>query len=167
MAYNNLAYQNDSYLRQFDEQEQERAEKRQLSRKQKLQQQRRLNFQVICVIIALFCAAYFMISQNVQVNDTARQISSLKKELAVLESNTSQKTFELEQSVDLNRVEEIASTKLNMQRPEKYQVVYINIKTDDVTEVTADNVEGVKNQLGNTADRLKKNVFGIFKFNRK
>lgn len=167
MAYNNLAYQNDSYLRQFDEQEQERAEKRQLSRKQKLQQQRRLNFQVICVIIALFCAAYFMISQNVQVNDTARQINNLKKELAVLESNTSQKTFELEQSVDLNKVEEIASTRLNMQRPEKYQVVYINIKTDDVTEVTADNVEGVKNQLGNTADKLKKNVFGIFNFNRK
>lgn len=167
MAYHNLAYQNDSYVQQFDEQEQERAKKRQLSRKQKLQQQRRLNFQVICVIIALFCAAYFMISQNVQVNDTANQIKDLKKELAVLESNTSQKTFELEQSVDLNKVEEIASTRLNMQRPEKYQLVYINIKTDDVTEVTADHVEGVKNQLGSTANKLKNNVFGIFNFNRK
>jgi len=162
-AYGNLAY-DDAYSKQFDENERIRQEKRLVSRKEKQMMQRRANFRIVCVIAALFFAAYFMISKNVQVNDTAAEIKSLEKELATLESNTSQKMFELEQSVDLNTVEEIAGTKLNMQRPEKHQVVYINIKTDDVTEVTADRVEGVKNQIENTAGKLKKNVLGIFDF---
>ena len=53
--------------------------------------------------------------------------------------------------MDLESVEEIAKNKLNMVRPEKYQTVYVNIRQDDVTEVTADQVEGIKN------------IFGIFK----
>ena len=103
-----------------------------------------------------------MISKNVQVHETADEIKKLQSELAMLESNTSQKMFELEQSVDLNTVEEIASTKLNMQRPEKYQIVYINVPSEDVAKVTADKVEGVGNQVGSMAENIKKNFLGIF-----
>ena len=35
-----------------------------------------------------------------------------------------------------------------MTRPEKYQIVYVNIKQDDVTEVTAREVEGIKGAFG-------------------
>ena len=96
------------------------------------------------------------------VYETEQEIESLQKQLADLESYTSQKVFELEQSVDLATVEEIATTRLNMQRPEKYQTVYVNIKQDDVTEVNASQVEGVKNSVSNAADSLKRNLLGIF-----
>ena len=120
------------------------------------------NFYIVCAILALSLSAYFMVSKNVQVHETAKTIEELEKELAMLESNTSQKIFELEQSVDLNTVEEIASTRLNMQRPEKYQIVYLNVPVDDVTEITAKDVEGVRNQVGNMAEKMKKNFLGIF-----
>jgi cell division protein FtsL len=162
LAYSNLAYKYDNLSRIEDEDAQIREEKKREAKKIKLRSQRRLNFFVICAVVALSMAAYFMISKNVQVHETKDQITKLENELAMLESNTSQKIFELEQSVDLNAVEQIATTRLNMQRPEKYQIVYINVQTDDVTEVTANNVEGVKNQVGNMAENMKKNFLGIF-----
>ena len=103
-----------------------------------------------------------MISKNVQMHETSDKIKQLQSELSMLESNTSQKMFELEQSVDLNSVEEIASTRLNMQRPEKYQIVYINVPSEDVAKVTADKVEGAGNRVGSMAENVKKNFLGIF-----
>ena len=164
MAYSNLAYKYDNLSVMEDEDAKIREEKKREAKKIKIRQQRRLNFFLICSIIALSMAAYFMISKNVQLHETGDEIAKLENELAMLESNASQKIFELEQSVDLNAVEQIATTRLNMQRPEKYQIVYVNVQTDDVTEVTAGNVEGVKNQLGNMANNMKKNFFGIFDF---
>ena len=40
----------------------------------------------------------------------------------------------MEQSLDLKKVEEIATTKLGMQRPEKHQLVYIDMNNKDYAE---------------------------------
>ncbi len=162
MAYGNLAYKYDNLARIQEEDDKIREVKKTQSRKVKLKEQRKLNFFIIAGILILSVAAYFMISKNVQVHETSDEIKKLQSELAMLESNTSQKMFELEQSVDLDSVEEIASTRLNMQRPEKYQIVYINSQSDDVAKVTADKVEGVGNRVGSMAESLKKNFLGIF-----
>ena len=79
------------------------------------------------------------------------EVEALQKELNQLKEYSSQKAFELDSNLDLEEIEKTAKTKLGMVRPEKYQTVYINIKQDDVTEVTANEVEG----LGR--------VFSIFK----
>ena len=68
----------------------------------------------------------------------------------------------MEQSVDLTEVEKIASSELGMQRPEKHQVVYVDVKTNDVTELTASDVEGIKNRSAAFFDELKRNIIGIF-----
>ena len=164
MAYSNLAYKYDNLARVQEEDAKIREAKIVEAKKIKLKEQRRLNFFLICGVVALFMSAYFMISKNVQMHETADKVKQMQGELAMLESNTSQKIFELEQSVDLNAVEQIATSRLNMQRPEKYQMVYLNVNTDDVTEITADHVEGVKNQIGNAAEKMKKNFIGIFNF---
>lgn len=162
MAQSNLAYKYDDLAKFHKQNEILREERKKEVTKAKAREQRRLNFYIVCAILALSFSAYFMVSKNVQVHETSKKIENLQKELTMLESNTSQKIFELEQSVDLNTVEEIASTRLNMQRPEKYQIVYLNVPVEDVTEITANDVEGVKNQVGNMAEKFKKNFFGIF-----
>lgn len=164
MAVSNLAYEYDSLSGIENEDAQLREKKKREAKRMKIKAQRQLNFFVICSIIALSAAAYFMISKNVQLHESKDKITKLENELTMLESNTSQKIFELEQSVDLNAVEQIASTRLNMQRPEKYQIVYINVQTDDVADITSGNVEGVKSKVGNMAANMKKNFLGIFDF---
>lgn len=162
MAYGNLAYKYDNLERIREEEDRIRSEKKQQSVKAKLKEQRRLNFFLVAGILLLSLAAYFMISKNVKVHETSNEIARLQSELAELEANTSQKMFELEQSVDLDEVEKTASSKLNMQRPEKYQIVYISAQSEDVAQVTADNAEGVANRVGSMAENVKKNVLGIF-----
>lgn len=159
MEYGNLAYE-------LEREPVERAPRQKPAVRQKkkavIRPKARLNFKFIFLVLLVSVSAYFMISKNVMVYETEQEIQSLEKQLAGLESYTSQKVFELEQSVDLTTVEEIATTRLNMQRPEKYQTVYVNIKQDDVTAVNASQVEGVKNSVSNAAGSLKRNIVGIF-----
>lgn len=97
----------------------------------------------ICAVVLALCAG-FMISRNVAVYESKNEVEALQKELNGLKEYSSQKAFELDQSLDLELIEETATKKLNMTRPEKYQTVYVNIKQDDVTEVTASEVEGIR-----------------------
>ncbi len=101
----------------------------------------------LCALIFALCAG-FMISRNVALYEEKNNVESLQKQLNSLKEYSSQKSFELDQSLDLESVEETARTRLGLVRPEKYQTVYVNIKQDDVTEVTADQVEGINGLFG-------------------
>ena len=158
MGYSNLAYKYEEDY--FVKEKSEKAQK-QVTKKSKK------NFTPIICALVLSLAAYYMISKNVELYETKQNIKSLQNELATLQTYTSQRIFELEQSVDLATVEEIATTRLNMQRPEQYQIEYDSIDRDDVTEITADEVEGVKNRVGNATKNIKRNLVGIFTIGRK
>ena len=149
MGYSNLAYK--EYL---DEQTKisEPVKENPGVRKKKIR-----NFKPIVYALILSAAAYFMISKNVMLYETQQEIKSKQAELTDLETYTSQRVFELEQSVDLTTIEQIATTRLNMQRPEQYQIEYVSIDREDVTEVTSGEVEGVKNKVNKAADSFKKN----------
>ena len=101
----------------------------------------------VCVLILALCAG-FMMSRNVAVYESGKLVSQKQKELNSLKEYSSQKAFELDRSIDMESIEEYAKTKLKMVRPEKYQTVYVNIKQDDVTEVTCGQVEGIGGLFG-------------------
>lgn len=105
------------------------------------------NMRRICAIVLVAVSAGFMISRFVAVNEMRQEVESLQKQLTELESATSQMVFDLERSVDLSDIEKEATTRLGMQRPEKYQTVYVNVKQDDMTEKTAGEVEGFGNSV--------------------
>ncbi len=123
---------------------------------------KRVTFLRILYIGVIAASAAFMISKFVSVNETASQIKSLNKELSQIRSYTSQKIFEMERKVDLSEVEEIASTRLGMQRPEGYQTIYVDVPQEDKTEVTAGEVEGAKNSIKSLWGGLKKNIIEFF-----
>ena len=54
-----------------------------------------------------------------------------------------------------------------MQRPEEHQIEYVSIDRDDVTEITAGEVEGIKNKVDSAAKNIKRNLVGIFTIGRK
>ncbi len=159
MGYSNLAYKYEEDY-SFKEEVQKKVEV-------KAEKVKKKNFTPIICALVLSMAAYYMISKNVELYETNQNIKSLQNELRAIETYTSQRIFELEQSVDLATVEEIATTKLNMQRPEQYQIEYVSIERDDVTEITADEVEGVKSRVGNATKNLKRNLIGIFTIGQK
>lgn len=157
MGYGNLAYawEDDRYEEQIKI-------KRQQMRAQQKQQLAKNRVVFVCYVFMIILAAVFMIGKNVSEYESELKIKSLQKELAELESYTSQKIFELEENTDLTSIEEAATTRLGMQRPTKNQTVYVNIKQEDVCELTSREVEGMKNRVADAAIGLKQNVIGIF-----
>lgn len=116
----------------------------------------------IIYILIIAAAASFMITKFVAVHETKAQITKLEAQLDTMRANTSQKIFEMEQSVDLGNLEQEATNRLGMQRPEKYQMIYVDVKQDDVTEVTAGEVEGLKNNISSFFAKIKKNIVEAF-----
>lgn len=117
--------------------------------------------QIACVII-VSSAAVFMISQFVEVNEMQSELSAAKSKFAFEESVTAQKSFELEQSIDLSKIEAEATTRLGMRRPERYQMVYLDVKRDDTTETTADEVEGFGKTVAKGFKQLVSNIVEFF-----
>ena len=159
MGYSNLAYkyEEDYFVKENKEKTLEPAPKK----------AKKKNFTPIICAVVLSVAAYYMISKNVELYETKQNIKSLQNELTTLQTYTSQRIFELEQSVDLATVEEIATTRLNMQRPEQHQIEYVSIDRDDITEITAGEVEGMKNKVDNATKDFKRNLVGIFTIGQK
>lgn len=157
MGYGNLAYawEDDRYEQELKNKRQEIFENRKRDTAKK-----RVIF--IGYVFMVILAAVFMIGKNVSEYESELKIKSLQKELAEIESYTSQKLYELEENIDLTAVEEAAKTRLGMQRLNKNQTVYVNVKQDDVCELTAREVEGVKNRVAEAAVDLKQNVIGLF-----
>lgn len=160
MAYDNLAYKYDYREEEKPRQQRNTVEKnRAKSRKKKSE----ISYpgKVISVLV-LAASAIFMIAQFVNVNETQSALEAKRSEYAFEESVTSQKSFELEQSVDLSKIEQEATTRLGMQRPEAHQIVYVDVKQDDVTEKTAGEVEGLGNRIAGFFSSAIGNIIDFF-----
>lgn len=131
-------------------------------RKQRQMANRKNNFFRIISILFLALAAGFMISQYVAVHESRTVIEELEETLRAEEAATSQKSFELERSVNLSEIEEEATTRLGMQRPEKYQTIYINVPQADVTDATSGEVEGVMNTIKTFLKEAGSNIVEFF-----
>lgn len=158
MRNGNLAYK-------FEEQVVVTEDERRIILMKRAREQRRKFVRCIKIIFSVILVTFsmfLMVSRGIEFEETKDKISSLEKQLATAESITCQKTFDLESEFDLKTIEEIATTKLGMQRPEKYQIVYLNINKEDSVEVTADEVEGVGNRVSNGFNEFCRNIVGIF-----
>lgn len=131
------------------------------SRKKSNERARIMLRRAVCIVMVA-SSAIFMISSYVRVSEGREQIAALQKTLTNEESKTSQKSYELEQSVDLSEIEKEATTRLGMQRPEKYQIIYINVATDDVTHTTSGNVEGIGHTLKNFFKKIGSDIIDYF-----
>ena len=158
MEYGNLAYKEYQYPPAKKKPQKNNADKR----KHNQMLNRIKNIRRICAIIVLALSAGFMISEFVAVNETKQQIASLEKNLTSEESVTSQKMFELERSADLSEIEKEATTRLGMQRPEKYQTIYVNVKQNDVTEKTAGAVESLPSRAAAAVKKICGNIISFF-----
>ena len=93
----------------------------------------RSNILSILVITAL---AFVLLARYAIITEKTTRLTKLRSEYETANSMVVQKEFDLEREVDLQKIEEIATTKRGMQRPEKSQMVYISMDNSDYTEVS-------------------------------
>ena len=141
MPHNNLAYDLDFEASAAKREDKVKAKKRENKARAKAQKVRLYRTILFCMSICAICAG-FMISKNVEAYESRKNIEKRQKELNSLKEYSSQRAFELDKSLDREAIELEAKTRLNMVKPEKYQMVYVNVKQDDVTELVAKDTEG-------------------------
>ena len=116
----------------------------------------------VAAVIVVAVSAVFMITQFVEVNDSLSALKTAQKQYAFEEAVTAQKTFELEQSIDLSKIEQEATVRLRMQRPDSHQIVYIDIPQEDVVEKTSREVEGFRNRMHEWGKSVLSNIVDFF-----
>lgn len=99
------------------------------------QKKHKFRWSVLFVGLICFGLSMVMIQRFAYLNEIDQEISSVQKQLFLIEANNKQKTLKLEESMDLKKLEEIATQQLGMCKPTKNQVVYVEVTTQDSAEI--------------------------------
>lgn len=111
-------------------------------------------------IVIIFAIAFCLISREVSLYEKSSEINRLENKLEDAQTDTKQAQIAAESAVDLKKIEEAATTKYGMSRPEQNQTAYINIQQDDYVEKAAEKDAGLA--LQQSIQSGLKNLFGIF-----
>ncbi len=160
MAY----YENLAYKYEYDHEEfiQPNTPKHQKVKQQPQVKTSRKCAIYIARISVLALSAAFMVSTFISVHDTKLVVANLTSELKQEEALTNQKAFDLENSFSLSEIEEEATSRLGMQRPENYQYVYVNVKQRDTVEKIASSEEGVLKSIRMALSSVLGNIVDFF-----
>ncbi|MBR5218305.1 MAG: hypothetical protein IKV89_01105 [Clostridia bacterium] len=125
-------YGSNAYKYEITEQHSQRTQvkkQKKVSRRPKKAAVRSLLLTALITLLA-FC----LLGRNAQIIEQSGQIAQLQKDIAATEAKIIETQFEMEKKIDLNAIESKAINLLGMQRPEKAQIVYIDMHAEDYTE---------------------------------
>ncbi len=108
-----------------------------LKQKKKQRVNNKLKLKVVFTIITFFAAFFQIIFMYAQITEVNYELSELNKKYSDVKNGNIQLKLEIQKSTDLNRIKEVAETRLDMQKPDKYQIVYVKVPKKDVTKIAA------------------------------
>ncbi len=84
-------------------------------------------------MVVFFGFALCVLFSSIDISKKRTEIITLTSELENINETNNYLETELNKSIDLTEIEKIATTKLGMQSPTKYQTVYIDVPKDSYT----------------------------------
>ena len=105
-------------------------------------------FPVILIFIFGFAAMYryaALTELNYSINSTKREYNEMKKE-------NSRLRMEIDSSMDLKKVQELAESKLGMHKPDMFQTIYLAVPKSDFTKVAEQ--YAVKNESNGSLEKV-------------
>lgn len=109
-----------------------------------------------------FGACIAVLYANAVIIEKASAVEALEAELSELTEQNTQMKLDIEKNTDLKKIEEIAINELGMKRPDKYQIVYVNVEQNDYAEVA--NGGGTDEKQGGVSETLSSGVKKIMTY---
>ena len=103
---------------------------------------------------------FFIIFRNSQISEAFSKIQTLKNQIATIEKENDQLEINIQNSVNLQTIEQAAKEKLGMQKLTSKQTVQINLPKKDYTEPRTEQVIIEQNQ--NWFDKIIEKIKNIF-----
>lgn len=131
-------------------------------KKREAQQQKRTNFKLKFAIslktILIFAALFFILFREAQINEKFSKIQNLKSEVTTIQKENDQLEIGIQNSLNLNNIEQAAKEILGMQKLTKKQTVYIALPKKDYVEHRTEEV--ILEQEKNWFDIFMENLTG-------
>lgn len=119
----------------------------------------RKNNKATLVLTTLAIFAMFMIityRYNL-ISEKNLKVQELKEDLEVAKSELATTQIEVEEVMDVNYVEAYAKQQLGMQKPEKSQLIYINMENEESVQKMS-----TSNMIMSLVDKIKEFVNNVF-----
>ena len=91
-------------------------------------------------VLALFVVLVAISYRNSEINENFSKVQSLKTDLAAIQKENEQLEVSIENSLNLNNIEQVAKEKLGMQKLTNKQTVYVNLPKKDFVKPASENV---------------------------
>ena len=82
-------------------------------------------------LVMMFVLASGMVYSKVLIMQAKTDVENLQEQVATITEQNNAKKIQIEQSIDLKKIEEIAISQYGMQRPDNNQIVYVKVVQDD------------------------------------
>jgi len=83
---------------------------------------------------AVFAVGFLLVSRGITVYETGISAQRARAEHAAIQTKNEQIKLQIDRAVDLKVLEGVAAGRLGMTRPERYQLFYIDMNTNDFGE---------------------------------
>ena len=123
-----------------------------LREKKRQKTNNKAKFKTVCLISVFFGACFLIIYRYAIITEINYKVDKYAKIYEELKNENARLKVEIDKDTDLDQIREIAEKKLGMQRPDKYQIVYLSVPKNDYTVVV--NADKIDNKAGN-------NVFAV------
>lgn len=131
-----------------------------LKQKKRARSNLKQKFNTIVCLCTIFTMFMVIMLRYGAITETNYNIASKKIQVEKIVNENVLMKIDIEKRMDLNRIRQIASTKLGMHEPEKYQIVYVDVPKNDYTERNEEYIksQGVLSKVSNSFEDIS-NLF--------
>ncbi len=108
--------------------------------RKRLKSERKKKAKQTAYVLIVFAILLTISYRNSLINEKFNQVQDLKKQLATLQKENEQTEVNIQNSLNLNNIEQAAKEKLGMQKLTNKQTVYVNLPKKDYVEAPKEDV---------------------------
>jgi len=106
-----------------------------LKTKKKVRSNNKAKAKIVFMLMVVFCMFFLIMYRYALITELNYDIAKADSDYNKIKENNARLLVEIEKETDLRKIKEIAEEKLNMQKPDKFQTVYISVPKNDFTVV--------------------------------
>lgn len=108
--------------------------------KEKAKEARKVRFLIALNCIAILAALFTVIWRDSLITQSFAQMQSLKSEISEIQKENDQLEISIQNSLNLNNIEQEAKEKLGMQKLTSKQTIYLNLPKKDYVEPSTEEI---------------------------
>lgn len=121
-----------------------------------------ISFKFAVAVAFVFSCCILIMSSYAKVVEKRQQISVLKSELSIIQSENNALSAEIAEQVNLDVIEKEAVERLGMAKPQQYQIIYIDVPEQSYTVQYSNNESEGSESKGFSISNLFSKALSIF-----